>query len=186
MSSKRIPLWKFTPSKNDRILMDTNILIKLFHPINYTDTKEEYGVFYSSLRSVKSTLLISSVQMSEYINRCIRLQFELFKNENEHAQYYKFKEDYRQTKDYVDSMNAILDTVKADIIPYFTPISDGFDNIDPEHIYLNKISYDFNDALLAEIAKEQKAILVTDDADFIYHMDDIDIVTSNKFLLTIK
>ena len=188
MSRKRIPLWNFSPTSNDRIVLDTNILIKIFHPLNYSASEkdEEYEEFYAALVRNKSMLLLSSVQISEYINRCIRIQFGLYKRDNQHANTYQFKEDYRGTRDYLDNMNSIINTVKDDIIPYFSTIDDGFKAIAPENIYLCNISYDFNDALLAEITKAQNAYLVTDDSDFINYSNSIDLITNNNWLLSCR
>lgn len=62
-------------------------------------------------------------------------------------------------------------------------INDGFDSINSEHIFLYGFSYDFNDALLAEIVRANNAILVTNDADFANYPADFQIITSNRFLL---
>ena len=49
--------------------------------------------------------------------------------------------------------------------------------------FLYGFSYDFNDSLLAEIARQYKAILITNDADYANYDTGLQIVTSNKFLL---
>lgn len=186
MRRKRIPMWNYSPSKQDRFVFDTNILIRLFHPVDYSSKNEVCEELYASILREKSQLLLSSVQISEYINKCIRLQFDLYKQNNPHASNYQFKQDYRNTRDYKDSMEAILGTIRTDILPYFTTISDGFDAIDPDNIYLSNISYDFNDALLAEIVRAQNAYLVTDDGDFLSYIWDIDVISSNQLLLNCR
>ncbi len=45
------------------------------------------------------------------------------------------------------------------------------------------IQYDFKDALLVEIAKKYKAVIVTDDGDFSNYIQEIPIVTGNEKLL---
>lgn len=52
-----------------------------------------------------------------------------------------------------------------------------------ESIFRYGFSYDFNDALLVEIAKKNKAIIVTDEVDFANYGTDVKIVTANKKLL---
>ena len=80
-------------------------------------------------------------------------------------------------------MNDILDIIKTDIMTNFEFIDDGFSQMNSEHIFLYGFSYDFNDSLIVEIARNQKAILVTNDADYANYGSDFQIVTSNKFLL---
>ncbi len=80
-------------------------------------------------------------------------------------------------------MNAILDIIRTDIVDNFTFIDDGFSKMNCQNIFIYGFSYDFNDSLLVEIARQYKAILVTNDADYANYGNDFQIVTSNKFLL---
>lgn len=182
MKNNRILLKSFEPKASDNILLDTNILMDLFYPFDFETTSDKYGSLLSKLCTNKSRLLISSVQISEFINRCIRIQYELYKNAiNNHT--IQFKRDYRPTNDYREKMNAILDIIKTDIITRFEFIDDGFSQMDSKRIFIYGFSYDFNDALIAEIARQQNAILITDDADYANYGSDLRIVTSNRFLL---
>lgn len=183
MKKNRIPLDSFTPKSTDKILLDTNILINLFFPLDYeTTNSKKYETLFSNLLAQKSCLLISSIQISEFINRCIRIQYKLYQNKI-NASSFEFKKDYRSTKDYCNKMGAILDIVKTDIMTHFTFIDDGFSKMNSKHIFIYGFSYDFNDSLLVEIARQQHAILITNDADFANYGTDFQIVTSNQFLL---
>lgn len=142
---------------------------------------KDYDDFYAKAISSKANILVSAIQISEFINRCIRFQFELWKKEQEHA--VDFKKDYRNTDDYRNSMNSILDIVKQDISPVSTYIDDRFNEMNLDNLYKYGFSYDFNDALVAEIARLNDAILVTDDRDFANYSSKIHIVTGNKMLL---
>lgn len=95
----------------------------------------------------------------------------------------EFKRDYRSTNDYRKKMNAILDIIKTDISDNFIFIDDGFSQMNRQNIFVYGFSYDFNDSLLVEIARQHIAILITNDADYANYGHDIQIVTSNKFLL---
>jgi len=183
--TKKISMEAFRPSSKDVILLDTNILIELFYPINFKTESNGYDVLYSKMCSAKSNLIISSIQLSEFINRCIRIQFNLYKSTIGNMSL-DFKKDYRSSDDYRDKMNAILDIVKTDIYPTFQSINDNFDKIDSDKIYKYGFSYDFNDAILIEIAKIQNAIIVTNDSDFGNYGNDVSIVTNNQFLLRLN
>lgn len=180
--SKKISLSKFDPSENDKVLLDTNILIKLFYPIQYDNKIEQYEKLYEKLKKSKSKLILTSTQISEFINRCIRLQFAIYK-ECDQKKDIDFKRDYRGTTEYNDNMDAILEIIESDIFSSFVFINDGFDKIEKEKLLIHDFSYDFNDALLVEIAKSNEAILVTNDVDFAYYNVDLTIVTSNTALL---
>lgn len=182
MKNNRIHLDSYTPNTSDKVLFDTNILIDLFYPLNFESTSDKYDILLQRLINEKSHLLITSIQISEFINRCIRFQYELYKTSigNNSIEY---KKDYRSTDDYREKMNAILDIIKNDILAHFEFIDDGFSNMQSDRIFIYGFSYDFNDALLAEIARKQNAILITKDADYANYGSDFRIVTTNRFLL---
>ena len=82
-------------------------------------------------------------------------------------------------------MNGILDIVKADIVTNFSFIDDGFSKMDTKNIFRYGFSYDFNDALIAEITRNQNAYLVTNDIDYANYSSEIKLITNNKQLLKI-
>lgn len=182
MKNNTIPLDSFKPKQSDHVLLDTNILLDLFYPLDFESTSNKYETLYDHLIKEKSRLLISSIQVSEFINRCIRIQFRLYQNAVKNPAL-EFKKDYRPTDDYREKMNAILDIVKTDISNNFTFIDDGFSQMNHKNIFIYGFSYDFNDSLLVEIVRQHKAILVTNDADYANYGNDFQIVTSNRFLL---
>lgn len=80
-------------------------------------------------------------------------------------------------------MEAILDIVRNDILTFFTIINDNFEAIKQDKIFIYGFSYDFNDALLVQIAENENAAIVTHDSDFANYKTKVDIVTANKTLL---
>ncbi len=182
MKNNKIFLDSFKPKPSDNVLLDTNILLNLFYPLDFESKSNKYETLFDNLIKEKSHLLISSIQLSEFINRCIRIQFKLYQNAINDSTL-EFKKDYRSTKDYHEKMNAILDIIKTDISSTFTFIDDGFSRMNRQNIFVYGFSYDFNDALLVEIARQYNAILITNDTDYANYGTDFQIVTSNKFLL---
>ena len=178
----KIPITSLIPQKEDIFILDTNILIKILYPAMNDIKIAPYENLYAKLLTAKSKLIISSVQISEFINRCIRFQFELYKD-SKRINAFSFKKDYRNTEDYKNSMTAILDIINSDIIPNYTFIDDGFSKMQSDKIFRYGFSYDFNDSLLLEIASLNHATLITDDRDFANYTSDVKIVTNNKILL---
>ncbi len=54
--------------------------MNLFYPLDFESTSNKYEMLFENLFKKKSHLLISSIQISEFINRCIRIQFKLYQN----------------------------------------------------------------------------------------------------------
>lgn len=175
---------EFKPKKEDIVLLDTNILIRLFTPYD-NNSRNGYDDLWSKLVGGKCKLIISSIQISEFINRCIRIEFNLYKKEKGLGDI-DYKRDYRSTSEYKNVMEDILEIVKEDIEKNFSFVDDCFSRINSDDIFKQKFSYDFNDALIVEIAKQYNAILVTDDGDFANYKLDLPIVTSNRILLNMR
>ena len=179
----KINVQKYQPTKDSIVLLDTNILINLFYPIMTSSYMDAYEKLYAELLKKKGKLLLTAVQVSEFINKCIRFQYDLYKKNNNLEPSYEFKKDYRNTDDYKNSMKSILDIVKNDIIPMFNIVDDNFSIMEQEKIYVYGFSYDFNDALLVQIAKSNNAAIVTHDSDFANYDTKIDYISSNSKLL---
>lgn len=182
--SNKSSIEEFAPKSNQILLFDTNILIKLLYPIDFNGDVEKYAVLFEKIKRANAKLIISSIQVSEFINRCIRLQYRLYQQDN--GENIDFKKDYRNTDDYKRNMTAILDIIKNDVINNFEFIDDGFSKMQYEKIFLYGFSYDFNDSLLVEIAEQRKAIIVTDDFDFANYNVSVPIVTGNRNLLKFR
>lgn len=173
----------YQPSAKSVLLLDTNILINLFYPIMSSNYMTDYEKLYAKIIAKKAKLLLPAIQVSEFINRCIRFQYNLYKSTLDSETEFDFKKHYRGTENYNESMNSILDIVKNDILPVFTIIDDGFSSMKQESIYVYGFSYDFNDALLVQIASSNEASIITHDSDFGNYNAKIDYITSNKTLL---
>lgn len=174
----------YIPKETDVFLLDTNVLIKIFYPTLGARNSAPYISFYQKILKSKSELLLSSIQLSEFVNRCVRFQFSLY--QKEHPDIKDFKKDYRNTEDYRGSMNAILGIIEQDIFPYFSRINDNFELLDMDNLLMHSFSYDFNDAIIAEISRQKKALLVTDDRDYINYLHKLNIITNNHALLMFR
>lgn len=171
----------YKPQKSDVFLLDTNILIKLFFPVSFDDKNKPYEDYYKKLLSSKCTLALTSIQVSEFINRCIRIQHNIYITDHPEAS--DFKKGYRITDNYSTSMKAILGILRSNILNHFTIKDDTFSKIDLNQIISYNFSFDFNDAFLASFAKIHNYIILTDDKDFSNYAHGPNIITDNKALL---
>ena len=181
MSNNILNITSFQPRKDEKYLFDTNVLIKIFYPTLGSKKSTPYIQLFDKLIAEKSTMIISSIHISEFINRCIRFQYDLYRDL--HSNIKDFKHDYRETDDYRDSMNAILEIVTNDILSVFCKKNDNFQLMNDEYLFLYGFSYDFNDAFISEMSRQENCILITDDADYANFSDNLTIVTNNRNLL---
>lgn len=182
MSNKRvIPMSEYYPSKEENVLIDTNVLIKQFYPTNF-DVNTDIDEVFKRLRKAKSTILLSSVQVSEFINRYIRIQFNYYKSTTGNEEL-SFKTGYRSTTDYTKHMNDILNILTTEVLPICKCINDRFEEMDACKLYRYGFSYDFNDALISEMASLYNATFITNDHDFLNYSFNGKLVTSNSLLL---
>lgn len=183
MEKNKIDIKKFSPNEDDKFIFDTNVLINLFYPIDFKNHKDTecYAKLWEDINDRNLTVLVTSIQISEFINRCIRFQYNLYmENNNKQIEY---KREYRETDNYRECMMDILQVVEDQICKRFDFIDDGFSKMDKKKVFVYGFSYDFNDALLVQVAKQNEAILVTNDADYANYNEPVKIVTTNRKLL---
>ena len=91
MRRKRIPMWNYSPSKQDRFVFDTNILIRLFHPVDYSSKNEVCEELYASILREKISCCCHLFRYPNistnafvcnltYINKTIRMQVIISSN----------------------------------------------------------------------------------------------------------
>jgi len=159
-------------SSNDKILIDTNILIYIFCPLysqKFESKIDTYSTILQEIQKQNSKILLSSIVVSEFINRWLRLDFDKNIQDKEHSK--NFKKDYRGTDRYNRVLKQILKQIEKLYVNYnIENINDSFDKFDIISSYEDK-NNDFNDLLLAYISSSNNLKILTDDNDF----DNLDI-----------
>ena len=183
-AKKVIGLEEFVPENGITVLLDTNILLNTFLPYN-PEKQRKYAALWQRLKKNRANLIVTSIQLSELINRSIRIEYALYKKVHNLPDL-DYKKEYRPTDDYLAKMDDILDVVQKDIVPNFQFVNDKFEEMQQSEIFKRGFSYDFNDALLVEIARKYDAVFITEDADFANYKIDFPLVTSNSILLMMK
>ncbi len=173
----------YKPLASDILLFDTNVLMRVFSPINQGKCFG-YDEIFSLAREAGSKLLLSSIQVSEFINRNMRTQFELYCDDKKES--LDYKRDYRQTEDYFTNLEALCEIFENDIFPYFICIDDGFSKMDTTDLFCPSKEYDFNDKILEKIAISKHAKIVTSDFDFSIFSFDHEIITTLPKLLSLN
>ena len=152
-------------SKNERVFIDTNILIYLFSP-DFVSSNERYIEKYSKILEIllqnDAKLYISSVVVSEFINRVLQTNYK--KNQE---LYPSFKKDYRKSEKYKETLKLILKELKK-ILKISNKINDTFDEFDLLSWYQKDANQnlDFNDLQIAFIVEKNNLKLLSNDSDF--------------------
>ena len=112
MAAKITDITKYTPKSSYKFFFDNNVWMYLFCPLGgYNQTKQKhYSSFLQSISTSRCTIFISSMVLSEFSNRCLRMDFDLWKKSTS-----KHNADYK--KDYVgtDRYKDVVEEIKQSI-----------------------------------------------------------------------
>ncbi|WP_304948744.1 type II toxin-antitoxin system VapC family toxin [Streptococcus sinensis] len=152
------------------VLVDTNVLLDLFSGEN----KYRYDKFWEYSLENNITLYVTTLTISEYINRKCRTAYEVYrdnlcdreeKGESIDDVEFEYKRGFQKTSEYTNVLNdslkqvrIILNDVQLIDIEY-----DELKNIEPSNYNLK----DFNDAIFYHLATKNSFGIVTHDRDFL-------------------
>jgi len=153
-------------NKEDRVFVDTNILIFLFSPSSIIKSQnyqiEKYSAVFTKLIEKKCILYVNSHVVSEFINRCLRDDFNNNFNINKDKDY---KRDYRGSSEYEKTIKIVLKQLRK-FLTKSKHINDNFESFDISKAYEATKESDFNDLIIADTVKKNNLKLLTDDNDF--------------------
>jgi hypothetical protein len=158
------------PSKHkitsrDCFMFDTNVWILLFHPLGNQNQKDQtiYSDFFKSLLSAKSTIVINSLLLSEYVNACLKMDFKQWAKKQGRG--VDYKRDYCKSEQY----KITYQIVKANcfkIEKFVEKFPDDFHKFKLSDIEDKWGLADFNDCYFYWLSKSKNFFLVTNDSDF--------------------
>lgn len=152
--------------KEDKVFVDTNILIFLFSPSSIIKSStyqiQKYSAVFTKLVENKCDLYVNSHVVSEFINRCLRDDFNNNFNINGDKDY---KKDYRGSVEYNTTIKIVLKQLKKFMVTS-KHINDDFESFDLSKAYDTTSESDFNDLIIADTVKKNNLKLLTDDNDF--------------------
>ena len=154
--------------KGDNIFIDTNILIFLFSPSSMPNDKQKqkiskYSDILNNVCNNENEVFVSSLVISEFINRYLRLDFNKKKEQSKMRHY---KKDYRNNAEGQKAFDiAMRQLEKFYTLTSAKHISDGFESVEFS-AFSKKSNLDFNDVVIAEIVKTNGLRILTDDNDF--------------------
>jgi len=122
---------------------------------------DKYSTVYAKMIEKKCTLFVNQMVISEFINRCMRIDFERNFNSMGDKNY---KADYRPSSEYKATLRIVLNQLKK-ILKNVQLINDNFEAFDIFEAYAEHEN-DFNDLIIAHTVKEKGLKLFSDDGDF--------------------
>lgn len=181
MAAKVIDITNYSPKSLDIFFFDNSVWMYLFCPLgSYNINKQKhYSSFLRSIESSKSTIFISSLVISEFANRYLRMDFERWKIETGKANA-NYKKDYIGIERYKDTIKEIMQSINY-IMMFCQKSHDNFNAIELKKVFQHLSEIDFNDSYYIELATLGNWKIVTDDFDFVkYSNHNLEIITSKK------
>lgn len=174
------------PKTTERILVDANVLLFLACPLGGYEKKKimAYSRFLNSVRKSKIKLYFTSLILSEFSNRWLRLEFESYRNVNPHVTPKDFKSSFRVSHEYQAALRDIYHAIRFQVLAFAQPIDDHFEKLNIDDFFHPGL--DINDGHSVELAKLEGLSILTDDADFAVARKSVDVWTWNRRMIALK
>ena len=163
-------------NEGDILFFDTNVWINLFTPAkDNTDLqtqalREKASKFYKQAIEKKTKIYTSSLVLSEFINRSLRIMFAAEKSENprKYSGTNAYKDVFRKSDEYAEYLEEALELVELNILAYSYKTEDAFNSFDicDYKTREGKENLDFNDYCIEHICRKRNYKLVTADMDY--------------------
>jgi hypothetical protein len=162
---RRIKDHRFT--SDDKLFFDANIWIFIFGPNAEPDNNsvKTYSNALNRARKAGSRIEIDLVVLSEFVNRCLRLDY------NQLRDYKIIRDDfktYRKTPEYAASVAVVANNARK-ILSLCQLIESDFTHCDHNAILtrLGAAQSDLNDEFIVSLCQRRGLMLVTDDGDYL-------------------
>lgn len=155
------------PNQSFGYLFDTNVWLYIYGPVAGSNAKKQriYSNLLNSILERKAVIFITSLVLSEYINRVLRIGFQQWKDNGNYSADYK--RDYRGTDDYKDNLADAIAQVE-DILKITQRRPDDFNAMDINAILAAMSqSSAYNDSYLVKCCENANIKFVSDDRDII-------------------
>ena len=186
MTNNVINIEAYVPQGGDRYFFDANIWLFFLCPIgNYSkNTIRKYDAFLKKAINSETTIYISSLVISEIINRWLRLDFQII--ERKKLVKNNYKKHYRGSKYYLNTVKDIIAVFNNQLLKISKPLDDRATEISLSDVLSALDKSDFNDCYYHHLAKLDNLMIVTNDADFAKLDTGVSILTANQKLLKVN
>lgn len=167
MKNEVFSLRNFEIKTNQSFFFDNNIWMYLFCPIGDYKRDKQINIskFLDQVIDKNNSIIINNLILSEFSNACLRLDFNLWKNENQFP-IANFKNDYFTTDRAKEARLTISNSIRK-ILKIADRYPDSFNALNIDNILTYYKSMDYNDAIIYNECRSKKWILVSEDSDFL-------------------
>lgn len=157
---------KFEPKAGEAYLFDTNIWLYLYSPVTQYSyyIKEIFSEFMYKCVGVGAKIYVTSLIVSEFYNTAMRIEYKAHQTD-------MYKKGFRNGQTLGDDL---LGIIKYCILSKAEKLNDNFEDFTGDNF---ESSYDFNDYYMVQLCKSKGIKIVTNDSDFKFFSDDVDIIT---------
>lgn len=176
----------YVPQDGDKYFFDANIWLYFYCPIgNHSrNTIRKYDGFLKKAINSDTAIYISSLVISEIVNRWLRLDFNIL--ERKKLVKNNYKNHYRGSKYYLNTVKEVKAVFNNQLFKISTPLDDRATEISLPDVLSGLGKTDFNDSYYHHLAKLDNLLVVTNDADFAELDTGISILTANQKLLNVN
>ncbi len=173
----------YSPNSSDKFLIDTNIWLFLHCPIgnHKGHIVAKYSQFFKKMLTANSQIIVCSAVVSEFLNRYVKIDYELRKQTDRAIQ--EYKKTYRPSAHYRLALKQAVTALNGKILPGAKRITDNFEVISTDNIFSHTQNVDISDGYLFELIRGQNIKILTDDSDFSHFKNDCEIYTTNPKLI---
>lgn len=162
--------------KSDILFFDTNVWINLFVPAKEETDKltekvrENASAFFKEVLESGAKVYTSSIVLSEFVNKYLRIMFAAEKAEYpvKYGVKNAYKEVFRESKEYMDYLDEVLRMVELNILSVADKTEDAFSSFNLSNYQQRegREKLDFNDYCIEHICARRNYTLVTADTDY--------------------
>jgi len=171
--------YDYLPKEDDVFLVDTNVLISLFTPINGRDEMigRQYEKFIRKA-DAKSKFVVTSMNLSELINVNLRYEYDRYRANGNDIKY----KEYRKLQEFEKELELLKSVIERQLLKMMERINDDFTNIDVVNCFSGQTDcFDFADRYYVELARKNCMKILTNDYDFSVISDVYIVSTNPKF-----
>lgn len=177
MSAARYQIDDIEQLKFNKFFFDTNILLYLFYNHSVDWASKTYSDLFMRMLERNVEIYIDNTVLSEFINRVIRIEFDVEMKINPVLNL-PFKK-YRDTNNGKMTVNH-ANTLVTSILKYIQIDGEVMNKNDIESILIVD-SLDYNDKIIEHLCEAKHYILVTNDIDF--KESNVDILSAHRGFL---
>ncbi|MDQ1769361.1 PIN domain-containing protein [Labilibaculum sp. A4] len=175
----KIDITTYQPKSTDKFFFDNNVWMYIFYPMgNYNKLAiDKYSEFLGKVLDVGARIYVCSQILSEFYNSCLRLDFNLWKDEDSSRRKSQFKRDFRPIERCKETSKILAMSIESQIVGASIRIDDSFSKIDIPNIMERVGELDYNDSYFVELCEKNDLTMVSHDRDFLKVKEDITLVT---------